>query len=174
MACEQVAELDELERYDRLAPVEELGGFLARTPAVAVVFPVERGLPGLRCLRNEALDVDDVVHERAVERLDCLLEPGLLAQLADSCLGEGLAILHATCDEMPVRVVLGRPVDDEVLPAPPHHDEHLLCPHAGNITSARAPARAKLPCNSSATRARTMDSPVPPGVPSAPEPSSTM
>src|SRR4029077_7627670 len=101
-------------------------------------------------------------------------ETGFLPELAHGGLGERLTVLDAACDLVPVRVVLGRPVDDkEVVPAS-HNDEHLLCPHAGNITSARGPTRAKVPCSSSATSARTIESPVPPGVPSAPEPSSAM
>src|SRR4029077_12811219 len=95
-------------------------------------------------------------------------------ELAGRGVGERLAVLHAARHEVPVRVVLGRTVDDEELASAADDDEHLLRPHAGNTTSARAPAKAKLPCSSSATSAWTIERPVPLGAPSAPEPSSAI
>src|SRR5262249_58791188 len=59
------------------------------------------------------------------------------------------------------RLLAHRPEDDE--PA-----------HAGKTTSARAPAKEKLPCSSSATSARTIERPVPVGAPSTPDPSSAI
>src|SRR5579859_6703189 len=162
------------EHRRRLGPVEELGRLLTRQPAVVVVLPVECRLPAGRRLREERLDVDRLVDERCVEMLELGFEPRLLAQLAYRGLGERLALLHAARDLVPVRVVLRRAVDDEELLPAAHHDEHLLRPHAGKTTSARAPAKAKLPWSSSATSARTIESPVPLGAPSAPEPSSAI
>src|SRR5207248_1035006 len=98
-------------------------------------------------------------------------EPGLLAQFAERSDEERLARLDGARDGMPVPAALGRAVRHQELVTAPDVDQHLAPlarAHAGKITSPRAPSNAKLPLSSSATSARTIDSPVPLGAPSTP------
>src|SRR5581483_2005416 len=158
----------------RLGPVQERDRLVAGAPAVVVVLPVEDRLPIGGRLSDERVDVDAFVIERAVQRRDRRREARLLVQLSRRRRKGRLALLDAAGAEVPVRVVLRRPVHDEELLATAHDDQDFVRPHAGNTTSARAPLSAKLPCSSSATSARTIESPVPLDAPSAPVPSSAM
>src|SRR4029078_5047204 len=99
----------------------------------------------------------------------------LLVQLAERGDVERLAGLDGAGDRVPVAAALGVAVRDEELVSATHVDQYLRpLGHAGKTTSARAPAKAKLACSASAPRARTIERPVPAGVPSAPDPSSAI
>src|SRR4029078_9829460 len=99
----------------------------------------------------------------------------LLVQLAECGDVERLPGLDRAGDRVPVAAALGRAVRDEELVSATHVDQYLRpLGHAGKTTSARAPAKAKLPCSSSATSARTIESTVTLGAPSVPGPSLAM
>src|SRR6185437_8530490 len=169
----------------RLGPEEELHRVVTRAPAVVVVLVIELRLPPRLDVDEERVDVDPwaarllprLRHIRELaEDHDCVgIESRLLAQLAPRRCLPVLARLHAPRDRVPVAPAVRRAVGDEELVPTADVDQHLApLVHAGNTTSARAPLKAKLPCSSSATRAWTIERPVPLGAPSAPEPSSAI
>src|SRR5690242_16500550 len=140
--------------------MQERCRLVARAPAVVVVLRIQRRLPVRADIDEERLHADVVVVIRPLEVMRPGDEPDLLTKLALGRLCVRLAGVDAAGHGVPIAAVGFAAKQDEELGAAADH--HLaLADQPGNTTSAREPVRSKLPCNSSRTSARTIDSPVP-------------